>query len=51
MAYCCIFFKFFFLWGGGGGGQFNWKLVVTSGFDPFCGDNAVIQNRFSKFNF
>ena len=30
--------------------QLNWKVVVTSGFDPSCGDNAAIQNRFAKFN-
>ena len=25
--------------------------VVTSGFDPLCRYNAVIQNRFAQINF
>ena len=31
--------------------EFNWEVVVTSGFDPSWRYNAVIQNRFAQFNF
>ena len=31
--------------------EFNWEMVVTSGFDPSRRYNAVIQNRFAQFNF
>ena len=30
--------------------EFNWEVMVTSGFDPSRRYNAVIQNRFAQFN-